>query len=186
MKETNMNFTEALAAMERGEKVRQEKWNKGCYIEKTNMGFYDNDGIVVCMFTDREVCATDWCIYRDKPVLNPCGCGGKAKMTIEKAFDGKECFVVKCKECGVRTAYCNYESAAINDWNYAHPVAKPKAMTNFEKWATPHNVSRMIKEAKNLTTCFKCPCFLHCPHSASDCENVFCKWANAPAEEVKE
>ncbi len=124
MKTENMTFTEALEAMERGEKVRRVNWHDIKYFEKTPRGFANDAGTGIRSFTDEEVCATDWEIYRAEPVLNPCGCGGEAKLIIDKEFDNEECFVVKCKKCGVRTVHCYYESSAINDWNSAHPVAE--------------------------------------------------------------
>lgn len=140
MKETNMNFTEALDAMKRGEKVKNSKYGWMYYyvtdgkLYRKHLPFngtkYISQEIMDISF--RDVASDEWEIYKPEPVLNPCGCGGKATLISDD--DKYRSYAVECAKCHNHTMRHSTREEAQRDWNRAHPVVKHNTKINVGDW----------------------------------------------------
>ncbi len=175
-----MNFAEALAAMERGEKVRRDSWSEEEYIYLDNSDAFRCNDEEFASLTRKDLNAPDWEIYNPKPALNPCHCGFSDVCFCEEEVDGKVMFYAQCSECGMRTGYTYDEEWSARIWNEAHPLKENnKTITNCEARLLPflrdeadagHVLCRFIRRTvlENEEECRLTPC--------KECYKRFAAW----------
>jgi hypothetical protein len=95
--------------------------------------------------------------------INPCGCGGKAKI---HRYSNCILICVSCSKCGCRTNDFVEELDAIKTWNTAHPDITAKTF-NFAtalllmKWYAPDSIfvcCRSLVTNTLWTVCGDCFC----------------------------